>query len=275
MKEHAHISELKPHEVSRFRAGFIADVKDRAFNVDGAVSIAQGKLTTIDPASVEYALALTALVTEENETMRRNFAYLMRFIAEIRPPSTGGKMRTSSVPEKFKGQWPHERLGHSNWTAYVTTKVEGEIDGKTREFRKPPGLGWSKQYESNLHKGYERIRELVGRSLPDARPEDVERRVDEVAQGAGADATMWLGGSKVVGPITLEGEEAAKAVASLAAGAVTADDIRERGTEALTQPRPKRQRSEANVDSVVKTVRRWNPQAIRELIARLEEVLAA
>lgn len=252
--------------------GFAHELEERALGVDGAARVAEGRLTAIDPASAEYALAVAALVSKGNESVQRNFAILMRFLGEIRPPQTGGRMATKQIPERFKGEWPHQRLGHRTWTDFVTAPIRGEVDGRTREFKKPPGLGWTKDYEGKLHKGYEVIRDLVTRAMPEAPPEAIAARVDEVAQGAGARAVEEIG--KVGARPDLDTPAAAQVTESLAAGAVTADDIRERGAEALTAPRPKGER-ETPIEQVMKKVRRWNPEAIRELIARLEEVLAA
>jgi hypothetical protein len=77
---------------------------------------------------------------------------------------------------------------------------------------------------------------LVRRLKRDA-PEERETRVDEVTQGAGVATVKGLG--EVNTDVNFEPAVAAQAVESLASGAVTAEDIRERGTEALVSPRAK------------------------------------
>jgi hypothetical protein len=228
--------------------------------------------------SVEYALAVCALASQEFESQRAQFSELVRLLRKIRPPRGKGRMAREPIPPEFGDMWPHERLGHLNWTSFVTTKRSGERDPNNPEkYIKPPGLGWAKAYESNIAKGFEQIEKLVQQAMPNATPEERDAKVDEVTAGAGPDATFAMG-TKVVGSNNLDTVAARAAADALASGAVAADDIRERGAEALTDPRPKgRQRgATADVDGVLRKVSKWPLDAVRELVSRLEhEVLRA
>lgn len=273
---HKLLSEITADEAMILIGNFAHRVKQ----ADAAARREEVKIGTelgrLREDSVEYALAVCALASQNFESQKAQFSELVRLLNKIRPPTTGGRMASKNIPETFGGMWPHQRLGHRNWTSFVTTPRSGERDpSDPTKYRRPPGLGWSKQYESNIAAGFKQIEELVRRAMPEASPEEHAKRVDEVTEGAGVELTKLFGEKEVTSPGNFNQGEAACVTESLAAGKVTASDVRERGPEALKNPRPKRQRSEATVDSVVKTVRRWNPEAIRELIARLEEVLAA
>ena len=179
-------------------------------------------------------------------------------------------MRMAEIPDRFKGKWPHERLGHKTWTAFVTSDPAGKIDGKTRTFTEPPGLGWKKQYESNLFKGRVCILELVERALPAATPEERSAKVDAVVDAVGPDTTQTIGW-KVTGPSNFSPDAAAQAVEALAAGEVAADDIRERGPEALTKPRGRQTKS--RIDQALRIVQRMTPQELYEFEAHFDMFL--
>jgi hypothetical protein len=106
-----------------------------------------------------------------------------------------------------------------------------------------PGLGWSKQYESNLSKGYGTIVAIVAKAMPSASEGDRAKAIDAAAHGAGVLATKAMGQVNMdvyLGSTTEQ--QATAALAALTSGEVTADDIADRGSEALTNPRPKGER---------------------------------
>lgn len=280
MMAHEKLSDMNYEEVVRL-FGFARDFKEQSQRFEGAGRVVEGKLTTLDPASAEYALAVTTLVAEGDDSLhesaRENFALLLRVLSEIRPPKAGrGPMRKKDVPEKFGGMWPHERLGHKSWTSFVTSPPRGELDKGTRQFVRPPGLGWSSQYETNQFKGRKFIVELVDQARPEASEEEKKQAIDAAVAGAGVKGTKVLGCLNKH-RVKLDGQgQAALALDAVTSGSVTAEDISERGSEALTNPRPKGKRrgkvekAFALVDSMTPSERLDFDRQIRPLIEAAE-----
>lgn len=247
MAPHSSIEEITADDVVRLIGNFAHFVK----RADAAARREQSKLGTelgsLAPDSVEYALAVCALASEEFLSQKEQFGQLVRLIDEIRPPKTGGRMGRQKPPEQFGDKWPHERLQHSNWTQFVTTPRQGVRDPEDESrLLRGPGLGWSKQYESNIFRGFEEIEKWAKRENPGATEADVTARVDATLAGAGVKVVETIGW-KVTPGSNFEGPQATLALDALAAGEVTSDDVQERGADALTNPRPKGQRKQTDI----------------------------
>lgn len=272
---HKTLDELPADEAMRLIGNFAHYVKSADAEARRAQSRLGLELGSLALDSVEYALAICALASEENQSQKDQFAQLVRILRTIRPPTTGGRMGRPPVPEQFGDLWPHERLVHKTWTSFVTTPRKGERDPENEQrYAKPPGLGWSKQYESNIAKGVLSIEEMVKRANPEAPPETVATKVDEVTAGAGADTTYAIG-EKVKGPFNLDSPAQAELVLqNLATSATTAEDIRARGAEALTDPKPKGKRR-GKVERAFEIIERMNHAELLELDRQIRPLIVA
>lgn len=118
-----------------------------------------------------------------------------------------------------------------------------------------------------------RRRALVEEAMPCATPAEKARRVDEATQGAGVELVRDLGASKVVRPDNLSEADAEAALDSMTARSVTAEDVRERGAEALTSPRAKGKASDP-VPSVVRAFLKLGPDDRRRAFADISRHMA-
>ena len=172
----------------------------------------------------------------------------------------------------FKGMWPHERLGHTSWKDFVTASYKGVKRSSDWGYDVAPGLGWTARYETQLFAGWRQIAGLVDKAMPAASHEEKSVAVDAAVDAAGAKAVLELGGKGTNALRPFESHEAAAALTHLSSGAVTADDISERGAEALTSPRPKGQRKAEAADpfrAVVRALDKLSLDRLREHCPRM------
>lgn len=137
-------------------------------------------------------------------------------------------------------------------------------------------LGWSKQYESNIFRGFEEIEKWAKRANPDAPSEVIAAKVDAATAGAGVKVVEAIGLKVTPGRNLESGPQASLALDALSGGSVTAEDVRERGAEALVAPREKGKRKHSTlVERAFALVERMTPTERLDFARQIQPLLAA
>jgi hypothetical protein len=100
--------------------------------------------------SAEFALEVAGFVGSLRDPMTAHWAEAVRMVRHVRP--------RDFMPEEFGGAWPHERLGHPTWEAFVTAPVNGRPKSGGG-YSVPPGLGLTLEKLAQIEAAFDFVRD--------------------------------------------------------------------------------------------------------------------